>query len=460
RAAGAGAFSAAGPTRIGVGATLAIAAGTTLGALENNGRVLHETGDAGITLTLASLAGAGAFDLNINLASGIYDRLLVTGSATGIHALHLNVVGGPPPNPAAIDAVDLVSIGSGDATFSSNAIEYENGMYGYALVRGNPDNPRMPDPSKWYFSNNGHSRAATAILSTAGALAADWHHGLDNLRLRMGEFHAGGAAAAGDTWFRVAAYHLNAGPRLAGAPYDQDTFNLTAGMDRSLALENSRLLAGAFAATGLSRRDHGPGAESTTGDTGLGLYLTWAHADGWYADLTGRFDTYTHNLSVRSVSGETTGARYDTQARGASLEIGSRRAYGGWFWTELSGQAAFVWLDGADYDTRHTTYNVKVRVSDSAAAQYRLQFRAGADLGRWQPYAKIGKVRNEADKHVLVRVDGDLFEPLYEGWRLETGAGVSWRFDGKNLLYLDYEYSKSDLYERPWALSLGFRHPW
>jgi outer membrane autotransporter protein len=462
RISGAGAFSPNSVHRLEPNTTLAIDTSATLGAIDNHaGRIRYGASAAGLTLTLDTLTGAGFFDLNLNLADGIYDRLVVTGSATGAHTLQLTVLGGPPANPAAIDAVDIVTAAAGDAAFASNDIEFEGGMYGYALVQGDPDDPRRPDPGKWYFSNNGHSRAAAAILSTAGALAADWHHSLDNLRLRLGEFHAGagGDTGAGDTWLRIGAYHLDAGPRLAGVPFEQDTFNLAAGMDRAFTLDDSRLLAGAYVTTGRSARDHGAGTESTTGDTGLGLYLTWAHADGWYADLTGRLDTYVNSLTFRSTAGETTGARYDSQARGVSLEIGSRRAYGK-FWTELSGQAAFVWLDGADYDTRGSTYDVKIRVSDSAAAQYRLQFRAGADLGRWQPYVKIGKVRNEAIKHVLVRVDGDLFEPFFEGWRLETGAGVSWRFDGKNLLYLDYDYNKSDLYERPWAVSLGFRHPW
>ncbi|OAM91358.1 hypothetical protein AW736_03455 [Termitidicoccus mucosus] len=418
-------LSARSEHRVAAGAVLSLGGfDQKVGHLRNDGLVNFVA--LGKTLTVASLSGTGAYAMDVNLATKETDRLVITGSATGSHTLQLTPIGGAPVNGDSF-SLELVSIGSGDATFTAAPVDY--GMDSYALQQGTADDPLTPSIQNWYFGRTAQSRAADAILLTAGVLSTDWHYSLDSLRLRMGELRGASAGAVpGNVWVRASAYHLSAGGSQLGAAFEQDTYAVTAGGDRSFALESGRLLVGGFIAMGRSERDHDHRGESSAGSIGAGVYATWLHHAGWYADLIARADRYDNELTARSDDGQVTRADYGSQAQGLSLEWGRRLRARGAFWFEPSAQAAVAWLNGESYETVNPLHRMTVRIGGGAGGQYRLQLRAGADLGAWQPYMKMGEVKSDT-RGGVVHADGREFDPNFDGWRFETGAGVSYLID-------------------------------
>ncbi len=463
RATAANQFSAASEHRVASGATLSLGGfDQRLGHLRNDGRVDFVA--LGKTLTVASLAGTGTYVMEVNFAAQEADRIIVTGSATGTHTLQLTALGGSAASGAA--PLQLVSIGAGDATFTANAVDV--GMDSYMPFQGSSSNPHASDPLTWYLGRDAQSNAADAILATAGVLATDWHYSLDSLRLRMGELRSGGLPAAGqggesaptgNVWVRTNAYHLSVGRDAAGAAFEQDSFSLTAGLDRALSKDAATFLAGGFVSMGRSTREHDNLGESSTGSVGVGFYATWLQAAGWYSDFVARIDRYDNRLDARSDDGQLTRADYSSVLYGFSIEAG-RRLQNRRFWLEPSVQAAVACVGGEDYTAASSSSSViDVSVRQATTAQYRLQLRGGMDLGVWQPYAKAGAVRSNTDGGE-VYADGRTYAPSLDGWRFETGLGVSYLIDPSSQVYFDYEYNRAGSYERPWALNLGYRRNW
>ncbi|OAM88674.1 hypothetical protein AW736_15670 [Termitidicoccus mucosus] len=464
RATAANQFSASSEHRVAGGAVLNLGGfGQHLGHLRNDGRVDFVA--LGQALTVAGLSGHGTYTMDVNLATQEADRIVVTGTATGTHTLLLTALGGAPANPSTL-SMGIVAIGAGDATFTANAIDA--GMHSYALFQGDPDDPLASDPLTWYLGRSAQSRAADAILLTAGVLSIDWHYSLDSLRLRMGELRSGGIPAVGrggdttptgNVWVRTGAYHLSAGKDAAGAAFDQDTFGVTAGLDRAFGMDAGDFFAGGFIAMGQSSRDHDNHGESTTGSVGAGVYATWLHASGWYADLVARIDRYDNRLDARSDDGQLTRADYSNLLYGFSVEAG-RRLRKRHVWLEPSVQAAVAYIDGEDYTAASSSLQtIDVSIRKATAFQYRLQLRGGVDLGAWRPYAKFGTVRSNTDGGE-VYAGGGIYAPALDGWRFETGLGASYLIDPSSQVYFDYEYNKAGGYERPWALNLGYRRNW
>jgi outer membrane autotransporter protein len=264
--------------------------------------------------------------------------------------------------------------------------------------------------------------------------------------------------ATGNVWVTANTYRLNAGASLAGAGFTQDSFGLTAGGDRRIDLTGGlTLLAGGFLSFARHERDFEHHGSGETSGFGVGGYATVLHKDGWYGDLVLRADRSSNKLHARAVDGFVTDARYSGEAAGASLELG-RHVTSGHLWLEPSLQMALA----ETYDTeRQSVYQerIHVRIDGSTAAQYRVQLRGGADLGRWRPYARVAEVKSDTSGGGL-HVEGSEWTPGFDGWRFEAGLGAAFLIDPQSQLYFDYEYNKAAAYERSWSLSLGYRRAW
>lgn len=205
------------------------------------------------------------------------------------------------------------------------------------------------------------------------------------------------------------------------------------------------------------------------GDTdtiGAGAYALWMHNDGWYVDGVLKYDRYKNTLNARGVDGFVSKGSHTNEIIGLSVEAG-RRVYlapkthaPGRLWAEPSVQAAVAWIEGSDYTVSNgVSRELNVRISDSTALQYRGQLRAGADIGSLRPYIKFGVLKSDT-RGGAVHVEGRRYQPWFDGWRFETGAGLGYLIDEKSQVYLDYEYNKANRYERPWSLTLGYRRAW
>jgi outer membrane autotransporter protein len=457
--------------RVAPAGALAVTGAQTIASLANNGRV--EFRDTAASLTTATLDGTGTFAMHVNLATGDSSRLVVTGEAAGAHTLEIAATG-VPADPARVN-ISLIEIAAGDATFAAGEIT-GGGMAAYALRAVGGVISLAPD---------GLSQAGHAILATASVAGAEWHYGLDSIHRRLGEFRDTADTAAippparAGLWLRGDAWRLNAAPALAGDAFTQDTWTLAAGADKGFSLSDATFYAGAFVTAGRSTRDHDHHGRGDTTAAGAGLYAAWLLAAGWHVDAVVKVDNNKNKITAVEFTGDTATAAYTSRAYGASLEIGKRFKVGQasclpdggsaaalpathyslpatLFWFEPSAQAAVARLSGKTYTA---STGLDVTLDRATAAQYRAALRAGRDLGRWSLHAGVAQVKSVTRGGAL-HADGAAYAPRFDGWRFEAGAGAALRLSSARHLYIDYEYSKARLYERPWLLALGLRQTW
>lgn len=143
--------------------------------------------------------------------------------------------------------------------------------------------------------------------------------------------------------------------------------------------------------------------DSTSDSYYAGLYGTWISNDGWYVDAVSKFQRFDNDFSARDESGNTT-------------NVG--------------------------------------------------QFRAGVVTGRTiklhgehllQPYLKAHCVEQTSSGGKVSTGDG-VWRPNFDGTRAEFGGGIIWQINPTNQLHLDYEAVFTSKYDKPWGVTLGYRH--
>ena len=183
-----------------------------------------------------------------------------------------------------------------------------------------------------------------------------------------------------------------------------------------------------------------------------------------YADLIAKADFNKNKFTAIADSGATTArANYNTATYGVSLEFGRMFVrYDGW-WLEPNLQVAHVWLAGKSYDTTPADQQIRVKLDNGRAQQYRTQVRFGKRIAdsRWYPYAKFAAVAVESQRGAVHADDYDIrAQSVYDCIRVEFGAGTTYLINNRSQFYIDYEYAKAAFYERPWTLNFGYRRVW
>ncbi|MDR0902343.1 MAG: autotransporter outer membrane beta-barrel domain-containing protein, partial [Opitutaceae bacterium] len=398
--------------------------------------------------------------------------LTVTGGITGQTRLGITSIApalaGLPELQVIVDQTDAMQ----DAFVLANAdgkVSASAGMRAYDYHLANRSD------GAWLERAPGapaYSPGGKAILNSASLGAVNWFHAIGALHKRMGDIRAGaasrqdGSPAKGGVWFRANGGRLNAGNSTPGLAFTQYHYGLTAGLDTAWtpAGGGSLLLTGAFLDTGGVERDFDGPSDGSTRMLGAGLYATWLHQDGWYADLVAKHEGNKHEFDTNAPAPDAAmSADYRTRAQGISLEVGRSLVKQGGWWVEPALQAAIVWLGAADYTTKSPVddNNVHVRLEQSTVAQYRAQLRAGRvlDGGRWTPYVKAAAAYEDTRGGAL-HAEGGRISLGRDGWRAEFGAGLSCRLGRDGQLYFDYEYTRASDYERPWLVHLGYRKSW
>ena len=441
------------------------------------------------TLTVRNNLGGegGTFAMHTDIAAGKADLLSVGGTAsTGAHRISLTNA-----NDNAITGSEspllLVETAGGSATFTGTTTA---GVYDYSVQNGAQvgDAFALPE-TNWYLYRAGLSNVGNAIIATSAMLGYDWFYSLDALYLRMGDVRQENltvnreqgtvnsgttSAVSGNLWVRARGYRLNADASLSGRPFNEYAYGLTAGADKAFHRNTtSTTLLGGFLDAGRIDRDfsgdnaNNLGNSNNTGYTNsisAGLYATYLRQNGWHADFILRADRYKHHFDATTADQLPVTGDYSNNALGASLEIGRRLQRADGWWVEPMVQAAYTWLQSADYRTGPAAAALGVTVDSVRAAQYRALVRFGRRIqnSRWLPYGKFGVVKTDLTGGALHIADGanTLFVPDCDGWRVEFGAGTSYLINARSQLYFDYEYDRAPHYERPWALNLGYRYGW
>jgi outer membrane autotransporter protein len=411
---------------------------------------LHTLTGASGTITIAGVRGA-----DLTVSDGISGQtslnLTLSNNVEGRQEIHVVV---NQANDMTDDAFTLGnSVGTGMQTYG-----LDNRLDGAWLVLGGGE-------------GGGFTGGGDAVLNSAAAVSGFWFTQQDNLHQRMGELRYGARASrpqlpgGRDTrapndwldniWVRSYGQQANINTGISGLKgFSETQYGVDLGTDHAWLIDDHHTLyTGVFAGYGGADRDFHSGYHGSTDSGYGGLYGTWLHKDGWYADALAKgqyFDT--------SFDGDDHGS-YHSYGVGLSLELGRQFQFAdGWF-AEPSVQVSYLHLLNDGYATDS---GMAVGLADSDI----VQFYGGARLGRniklhqdgWlQPYVKVGGVE-QLSSGGQVRAGGGEWRPTTDGARGVIGAGIVYQLTDADQLHLDYEASFGDKYDKPWGLTAGYRH--
>lgn len=415
---------------------------------------LHNTGlldfvNVGRELTVNNFSGSGTMRMDVDLTTGDADRIIVNGDISGSQSfIFANVGTGPVVYTERIE--EIVKVLGNVATGTSMTGTLDEGLYKYKLLQ-------QHDKTWDLVRGDDYSDETQVIVNTAAFIATGWFTQLDNIIKRMGDIRLG-ASNTHDIWVRSYGHQLNGKLDIAGINGLREyQWGTDVGYDHMWYPDARNILAlgGFFGYQGSHRtvRD----TYRTRSDTAsyyMGMYGTWLHYDGWYADLVVKGQYFDNDYT--SISGN---GGYKDYAIGTSLEFGRQiMNQKGWF-VEPSLQIAHMHL----FNSNHTTQS-GMRVSRGDADIYRLSLmtRAGktidmGDKSILQPYVKAG-AEGQVSNGGGLRIDGLGFRPSTDGVRGVVGAGLIWQIDDASQVHIDYEASFGDKYTKPWGLNVGYRY--
>ncbi|MDR1304752.1 MAG: autotransporter outer membrane beta-barrel domain-containing protein [Verrucomicrobiales bacterium] len=443
---------------------------STLTGLTNNGMVEFVTdGRYDKTLTLGNLTGNGTFSMNVSVAELATDYVTVTGAASGDHQVIIKRT--EADRDIIVTRLELPMFGIdpslSDATFHG---ETDIGTRVAKLQLGDLSGGHL---NEWFLVLSGgeNSDAKHGILASAAMRELTWFNN-STLVQRMGELRLGrvlsiqrnlGADHAWDVWVREADAQTDVGAAVSGRRFTITDSGRDVGADKIWALnERSVMVSGGFAGYGrteLDLRSHGGHGLGVSYHAGL--YTTWLHDTGWYADAVLKAERYDSDFKAYDASGNQTDGKYKNWTAGVSVEAGRQFQFAdGWF-AEPQLQASYARFLGTDYTTGADN-RFAVHQDDKNV----VQLRAGVILGRTvrlgersalQPYVKASGLEQLSTGGRVTTDDGN-WRPNFDGPGAALGAGLIWQLDINNQLHLDYEYRFGPHYDQPWSINAGYRY--
>ncbi|WP_339504157.1 autotransporter outer membrane beta-barrel domain-containing protein [Pseudomonas sp. RL_105y_Pfl2_101] len=427
----------------------------TVGALSLNGGSVA-FGGAGefYQLSVGSLAGNGTFKMGVDWATNDHDVLNITGVASGNHSL---LVPGSGVDPASPQALTLVKMAAGDATFGLAGNEVDVGTYSYKLVsasNGSGGTDWFLDPETATVSPG--TRTVMALFNTAPTV---WLGELTSLRSRMGELRFNGGKSG--SWGRMYGnkYIVDAA---SGTGYKQTQQGFSLGADAPLPVGDGQWLIGAMVGHSNSDLDLSRGSSGTVKSYYLGAYTTWLDADtGYYFDGVLKLNRF-HNEAKVSMSDSTRAkGSYNTAGLGGSVEFGRHIKLDNNYFIEPYTQFSTVVIQSQDYGLDNgmqaegdRTRSFLGKVGMTGGRNFTLD-----DGTVLQPYVRLA-MAHEFAKNNEVQVNNNVLNNDLSGSRGELGAGIAAQFSERLQLHADFDYANGKNIEMPFGANVGLRYSW
>ncbi len=420
----------------------------------NQGRVNFGAANEFYQLNVGTLSGNGTFVMDVDYTNNLRDTLNVTGTATGTHSL---LIAGSGTDPVSPQALNLVRIGAGDATFSLLNGPVDVGTYSYGLTSkadGAGGTEWFLDPSSAIISPG--TSSVLALFNTAPTV---WYGELTSLRTRMGELRFNGGQAGG--WVRTYGNKYNVA-EASGVGYKQNQQGISLGADAPLAIGDGQWLIGALAGYSKSDLDLSRGTTGTVRSSYVGAYTTWVDQDsGYYFDGVLKFNRFDNESKVSMSDGTRSKGDYANVGMGGSLEFGRHIKLNDGYFVEPFTQLSAVVIQGKDYGLDNgmeaegdRTRSLLGKVGMTAGRNFTLD--SGTIV---QPYVRAA-VAHEFAKNNEVQVNDNVFNNDLSGSRGELGAGLAAALTDRLQLHADFDYSNGEHIEQPFGVNVGARYSW
>ncbi|MCI3205541.1 MULTISPECIES: autotransporter outer membrane beta-barrel domain-containing protein [Pandoraea] len=407
------------------------------------------------TLTLGTLSGNGAFNMNTNIATHSGDLLAITGNATGTYQLHITNSGA---EPSVIAPLTVVTTGGGGAAFSLVGGKVDAGVYSYDLRQdGNnwvlntdaqPGEPGGPDLTP----------GAQTVIGISGVAPTVWYGEQAILRSRLGDVRLQDQGNSG-AWVRTFGKQFHATPT-SGVDYRQTQYGVMGGADAVVGKAwGGTWLVGGLLGTSHSKLSFDGGSTGGVNSYTAGLYGTWLGATGYYFETVVRYNHFQNDANVIMSDGEGAHGSFGENSFGATFEFGRHMKFNGDWFLEPYAHLALLRVGGDDFTL---TNGMQSNTSRTGSVQLRVGAAFGKTLslsggGVIQPYLKLALVQ-EFIKSNQVTVNGIGFNSDLSGTRFEFGAGVTGQVRRNLQIYSEIESSVGRHINQPWGVQLGVRY--
>ncbi|MBD9504817.1 autotransporter outer membrane beta-barrel domain-containing protein [Pseudomonas sp. PDM17] len=302
------------------------------------------------------------------------------------------------------------------------------------------------------------SKGANAALGMQTAAANLWQSELGTLTRRLGELRQG--HDQGGLWTRAMGGKLNVDSGDSRA-FEQSLSGAEIGADRAFEQADGTLYVGGMLGAGHADQDFGEHSSGDLDSRSVGLYATYVREDGWYLDSVLKYDHLRGDVKVPTNSGGQVRGHYDSDAYGASVELGRTVQLGqGWF-VEPQVQLSGAHLQGPQYTSSDelevdgdAVDSVQARAGGRAGRNWQLD--SGAQLQGYLSASWIDELAGDS----TVKVNGHALDNQLPGSRAELGAGGSLLVSAHQKLMAEVHYANGNEIEQPLSLTLGYRYLW
>ncbi len=422
-------------------------------------------------LKIGTLTGQGDFYISTQMADGWGDHITVSNKATGNFGIEFADSG---KEPKSATRHTVVSVNSGDAAFRllNKDETAEIGAYQYSLKK-----TQSGESTEWYLQgkrkgdkdtdngNNGGDNGGTKpVLSYSAknvmAMAAAPRQVLQaesvSLQQRPGNYYSNPQHSYG-LWTR----YLHDNTRLNDkndTAFKNKLDGMQIGVDKPFRLEDSTVLVGVF--TGFSRSkvstsDYGNGTvESWHG----GLYATWQHDNGFYADAMLKGNRLDNTNNGRMKNGSAARGNYHQNAFTASVESGFSYEIMPALTVQPYGKLQYARIGSADYELSNGM-RADIHSADSfqgeAGTLVSTSFEVRSAV--LKPYVRLAVVHEFTKENDVTINRTNTFSNDFSGSTGKYGLGLDAQITPQAAFYTEINYLNGNKRETPVSADLGFR---
>ncbi|MBT0334572.1 autotransporter outer membrane beta-barrel domain-containing protein [Morganella morganii subsp. morganii] len=422
-------------------------------------------------LKIGTLTGQGDFYISTQMADGWGDHITVSNKATGNFGIEFADSG---KEPKSATRHTVVSVNSGDAAFRllNKDETAEIGAYQYSLKK-----TQSGESTEWYLQgkrkgdkdtdngNNGSDNGDTKpVLSYSAknvmAMAAAPRQVLQaesvSLQQRPGNYYSNPQHSYG-LWTR----YLHDNTRLNDkndTAFKNKLDGMQIGVDKPFRLEDSTVLVGVF--TGFSRSkvstsDYGNGTvESWHG----GLYATWQHDNGFYADAMLKGNRLDNTNNGRMKNGSAARGNYHQNAFTASVESGFSYEIMPALTVQPYGKLQYARIGSADYELSNGM-RADIHSADSfqgeAGTLVSTSFEVRSAV--LKPYVRLAVVHEFTKENDVTINRTNTFSNDFSGSTGKYGLGLDAQITPQAAFYTEINYLNGNKRETPVSANLGFR---
>ncbi|EMQ4857643.1 autotransporter outer membrane beta-barrel domain-containing protein [Morganella morganii subsp. sibonii] len=422
-------------------------------------------------LKIGTLTGQGDFYISTQMADGWGDHITVSNKAIGNFGIEFADSG---KEPKSATRHTVVSVNSGDAAFRllNKDETAEIGAYQYSLKK-----TQSGESTEWYLQgkrkgdkdtdngntggNNGGTKpvlsySAKNVMAMAAAPRQVLQAESVSLQQRLGNYYSNPQHSYG-LWTR----YLHDNTRLNDkndTAFKNKLDGMQIGVDKPLRLNDATVLVGVF--TGFSRSkvstsDYGNGTvESWHG----GLYATYLHDSGFYADTMLKGNRLDNSNNGRMKNGSAARGDYHQNAFTATIESGFNYEILPALTVQPYGRLQYARIGSADYELSNGM-RADIHSADSFQGEAGTLVSTSFDVSSavLKPYVRLAVVHEFTKENDVTINRTNTFSNDFSGSTGKYGLGLDAQITPQAAFYTEINYLNGNKSETPVSADLGFR---